>query len=367
MKILYYILPFSLLFYSCSNQIKEKESFWFYIGTYTNGDSKGIYQYELSEEGQMKKLGLLVEAENPSYLAKSLNGEFLIAVSEVSDEHQEGRVQSYQILEDSLILIDQKSSGGAHPCHVSINSDGYIVVSNYTGGNVALLKQDEQGKLKELDVQQHYGQGTDTIRQNEPHAHSAYFYPQQHQIISADLGTNELWLSEIDFETQKLKQKENIKMEDGAGPRHLCFHPNHQWIYVLNEMHGSITQLELLEEGSYQTRSTISTLTEDFKGDNYSADIHISSDGRFVYATNRGPNEIAIFQVDEQNGSLHLLSHVSTKGNWPRNFTLSPDEKFLLVAHQYSNNICCFKRNIETGMLEFVSEVEAPNPVCLLF
>lgn len=345
----------------------DKTTIAFYVGTYTNGDSKGIYKYELSEEGQMKNIGLMAETQNPSYLAKSKDGKFLVVVNEISDENQEGGVQSYQIVDDSLILIDQKSSGGAHPCHVSINSDGFIAVSNYTGGSVALLKLDGQGKLKAMDVQQHYGKGTDSLRQNEPHAHSSYFFPQQHQLISADLGTNELWFSEIDFEIKNLKLNGKMKMEAAVGPRHLCFHPNHQWIYIINEMGGSITQLELKEVGSYQTRSSISTLPEGFKGDNYSADIHISSDGRFVYATNRGPNEIVVFAVDEQSGFLNLLTRQSTHGNWPRNFTLSPDENFLLVAHQYSNNICCFKRDGKTGLLEFISEVEAPAPVCLLF
>lgn len=368
MKYLY--LTLLIFLFSCTNETtkKEKSSATFYVGTYTNGESKGIYKYELSEEGQMKSLGLMAKAENPSYLAKSVTGEFLVVVNEVSDENQEGSVQSYQILEDSLILIDQKSSKGAHPCHISINTDNYIAVSNYTGGNVALLKLDEQGNLMELDVQQHIGKGSDSTRQEGPHAHSAYFFPLQYQVVSADLGTNELWFSEIDLETNKLKKtQQNLKIEDGAGPRHLCFHPKNKWIYILNELHGSITQVELLENGSYQTLSTVSTLQKGFSGNNYSADIHISSDGHFVYASNRGPNEIAVFKVEEQTGSLNLLSHQNTHGNWPRNSTFSPNEEFLLVAHQYSSNISCFKRDATTGLLEFVSMVEAPNPVCLLF
>ncbi len=368
MKPMYYILAFLLFFHSCSNQNNKKETFSFFVGTYTNGESEGIYKYQLSEDGSMKNLGLMTKAENPSYLAKSVTGDYLVVVNETSDKNQEGSVESYEILEDSLMLIDRKSSRGAHPCQLSINSDGYLAVANYSGGNVGLLKLDEQGQLTNVDVQQHFGQGTDSIRQEGPHAHSVYFYPQQHQLISADLGTNELWFSEIDFESQKLKKThENLKMKAGAGPRHICFHPNQKWLYVINEMHGSITQIERMEEGNYQTRSTVSTLRSDFQGDNFSADIHISSDGRFVYATNRGPNEIVVFKVDTQNGQLSLLSHQSTHGNWPRNFSLSPDEEFLLVAHQYSNNITCFKRDKETGLLSFVSEVDAPNPVCLLF
>lgn len=370
MKLAYFFL--ALLIISCNGPKQTEENrnkdFEFIVGTYTNGDSEGIYKYELFSDGSMKNLGLMAKTENPSYLVKSVDSEFLVVVNEISDENKEGSVESYKILEDSLILIDKKSSGGAHPCQLSVNKDGYVAVANYSGGNVGLLKLDEKGKLSNLDIQQHFGQGSDSTRQEGPHAHSVYFYPRQDQLISADLGTNELWFSKIDFNSNKLvPYTDNLKMENGAGPRHLCFHPNQKWFYVINEMHGNITQVEIMEDGSYQTRSTVSTLVSDFVGENYSADIHISSDGQFIYATNRGPNEIVVFKVDEQNGQLNLLAHQSTHGNWPRNFTLSPDEQFLLVAHQYSNNITCFRRDQETGLLSFVSEVNAPNPVCLLF
>lgn len=365
----FYLLILGFLF-SCQLKTTKHLSFsshTTYVGTYTNGESKGIYKLDLLDDGSLTNLKLLAETENPSFLAKSMEGTYLVAVNETSDKNNKGSLESYKILEDSLMLINKKSSGGAHPCHVSINSENYVVVSNYTAGNIALLKLDEQGKLLELDLKQHFGQGTDTARQKEPHVHSSYFFPHKHQIISADLGTNELWFSEIDFKTHKFIHKNKFKMEKGAGPRHICFHPNSKWIYVLNEMHGSITQVALLATGDYQTLSTVSTLNEDFRGNNYSADIHISSDGRFVYASNRGPDEIVIFKVDEQTGSLSLLSHQATHGNWPRNFALSPDERFLLVAHQYSNNICCFMRDDQTGMLKFVSEIDVPAPVCLLF
>lgn len=339
----------------------------FYVGTYTDGDSRGIYKYELSEDGKMKNIGLMAESTNPSFLVKSFDGKYLVAVNEISDENSKGTVESYSILEDTLVLISRKSSGGAHPCHISINEENDILVSNYTGGNVELLKLDEQGELINLDLVQHTGKGT-TTRQEAPHAHSSWFAPNGH-IISADLGTNELWFSKIDDESQKLipLELQHLAMEEGSGPRHLCFHPNSKWIYVINELNGTITQVEISAEGTYQTLSSSSTLSADFTGENYSADIHISSDGRFVYASNRGPNEIAIFQVDSTNGKLSLTTHEDTRGNWPRNFAFSPDEKFILVAHQYSNNITCFKRDQNTGLLNFFSEIEAPSPVCILF
>lgn len=359
-----------LLLLSCGSAEKEKkekqEPQAFYVGTYTDKDSQGIYKYELSEEGQMKQIGLMAVTENPSFLAKSSDGKYLLAVNEISDENNHGRVESYAISQDSLLLISSQTSGGAHPCFVSTNEEGYVLVANYTGGSMALLKIDEQGALNELDLEQHEGKGT-TSRQQGPHAHSAWFAPMNDHIISVDLGTNELWFSTIEEEKLVPVTPQKLAMERGAGPRHLCFHPNHQWIYILNELNGTITQVEVITDGSYQIGSTYTTLASEYAGENYAADIHISSDGRFLYASVRGPNEIAIFKVEEETGKLKLLSHQHSHGDWPRSFSLSPDENFLLVAHQYSDNIACFKRNTETGLLTFVSEAKAPSPVCLLF
>lgn len=363
------LILFSLvLLMGCNStpKVPEKKSTEFFVGTYTDKESRGIYKYELSEEGIMKNLGLMAESQNPSFLAKSADGKHLIVINEISDAQNHGSLESYAILEDTLIFVDRKSSGGAHPCFVSINEEGYVLAANYTGGNVALLKLQENGELKELDMQIHQGKGS-TPRQEAPHAHSAWFSPNNEHIISVDLGTNELWFSKIKKEKFQALENQKLAMEEGAGPRHLCFHPNNKWIYVLNELHGTIILVETDEKGTYQTRSSISTLEKDFTGENSSADIHISSDGKFVYASNRGPNNMAIFKVHEESGQLELLSHQSTHGNWPRNFSLSPDENFIIVAHQYSNNVTCFKRDPKTGLLEYVGNIAAPSPVCILF
>ncbi|NPD45709.1 lactonase family protein [Lentimicrobium sp. S6] len=362
------ILLSLVLLMGCENtqQLNQTTSTKFYVGTYTDKDSQGIYQYELLEDGSMKNLGLMAESENPSFLAKSNNGKYLVAVNEIANEQNHGSIESYSLLEDTLILLDKKSSGGAHPCFVTVNEEGFVLAANYTGGNVALLKLHELGELEELDMQIHQGKGS-TARQEAPHAHSAWFAPNQEHIIAVDLGTNELWFSKIEDNKFTPLPQQKLAMEEGAGPRHLCFHPNRKWIYVLNELHGTITLVETDKNGTYQTRSSISTLEKGFTGDNSSADIHISADGKYVYASNRGPNNIAIFKVEEKTGKLDLLSHQSTNGNWPRNFSFSPDEKYILIAHQYSNNITCFKRDAQTGLLEFVSEITAPSPVCVLF
>ncbi len=370
----------------------------FYVGTYTDGESEGIYKYSLDKYGALKKMGLAAVAENPSFLAWGPNRKYLVAVNETNKEGA-GTVESYRVRGDSLALISQRSSGGAHPCFVSVNESGYVLTANYTGGNVGLLGLNQNGELSELlDVEQHTGKGT-SDRQEGPHAHSAWFVPAEGErgqsdpegsdstvsdptvsdptesdsygpaVISVDLGTNELWFSHLDNTQQKLiaSNPPTLKMQTGAGPRHLAFHPNGKWIYVLNELDGTVVMVQQNSTGVYFKGDPISTLPYEFTGTNKSADIHISSDGKFVYASNRGPNDLVIFEVNPENGSLSLVGRQSTQGEGPRNFALSPDGQFLLVANQGTDNIVAFRRNPSTGLLKYSGEIEVPAPVCILF
>ena len=343
----------------------------FYLGTYTEGasESQGIYKFELHASGSVRQIGLAVMSENPSFLALSEDKKFLVAINEVKNQEDVGSVESYMVFEDTLILLNRQSSGGAHPCFVAVNEAGYVLAANYTGGNVGLLKLEKDGPLTELlDVQQHTGQGT-TDRQKAPHAHSAWFNPADGSIIAIDLGTNELWFSSIDGEGQKLvpSTPEKLELNPGDGPRHLTFHPNGKWIYVANELSSSVTRLDRNEGGSYTMGPSVSSLPAGYSEPNTCADIHISSDGKFVYASNRGHNSIAVMGVNEDDGSLKLLGNKGCGGEGPRNFSLSPDENFILVANQHTNNIVTLKRDPATGLLKYVSQVEAPTPVCIIF
>ncbi len=348
---------------------KGPASTYFFLGTYTEGESQGIYKYALSPDGTLQKGGLMAEAENPSFLALSENGTYLLAVNEVSDANLTGYVSTFKIEKDTLALIDRKPTGGAHPCHVAANPEGYVVVANYSGGNMGLLKIQEDGRLSELlDVQQHQGSGPHP-RQEGPHAHSGWFTGDG-GVISVDLGTNQLWFSTLDTQSGKLIPQDppTFSLEAGAGPRHLVFHPDHPWIYVVNELSSSVSLLKKDPNGkSLGIAQTISTLPEGFTAHNTCADIHISPDGKFLYASNRGHNSIAIFSIDLKTGFLSPSGSEPTRGETPRNFSLSPDGNFLLVANQDSDTIVSFKRDDQTGLLTFVHETGAPTPVCILF
>jgi 6-phosphogluconolactonase len=345
----------------------QKENYSFYVGTYTQNDSKGIYKYEISSEGKLHKIGLVAEMVNPTFLVKAKDNKTLFAVGEI-DENGTGFVKSFRIEKDSLQLISKEESGGAGPCFVALNDDNYIVTANYGGGSVGLLKADASGKLSSLlNVQQHTGKGT-TSRQEGPHAHSAWFHPTKKELIAVDLGTNQLWFSTIDEVKNELvlTNQKTLEMAEGAGPRHLTFHPNNKWIYVLNELNNTVSLVKE-KENTYYIESSIATLPEDFTAYSKAADIHITKDGKFLYASNRGHESIVMYEVNPENGTLKTIGFQPVLGKHPRNFSLSPNEDFLIVANQDTNTIVSFKRNSKTGKLTFVSEIAAPMPVCILF
>lgn len=364
------LIFFFTLIFSCQSKLnkerEEKKPSSFYVGTYTEKGSKGIYKYVLEENGFLKKTALVATTKNPSFLAITKDRKTLLAVNEVN-ENETGFVSSYAIEKDSLRFVNHTASGGAHPCFITVDKNGNVLVANYTGGNVGLLKANARGKLSELlSIQQHKGKGT-TPRQEAPHAHSTWFHPSKKEIISVDLGTNQLWFSKIDT-LQKLQfsAPKTLNMPVGAGPRHLEFHPNNKWMYVLNELNNTVSLVK--EKGNnYVVAISISTLPEDFTAFSKAADIHISKDGKFLYASNRGHNSIVIYKINPQNGHLKLVGFQSVLGETPRNFSLSPNNNYLLVANQNSNTLVSFRRNETSGGLTFIHKIAAPTPVCLVF
>lgn len=334
----------------------------FYVGTYTDEESQGIYKYELNPDGKLIRIGLVAKTENPSFLSFNNVKNVLLAVN----ENEKGTVTSFAVRPDSLEKLNTSDSGGSYPCFVTTNEDNFVLTANYGSGTVGLLELDAAGKLSDLlDVQEHEGKGNND-RQEGPHAHSAWF-AGDNKVISIDLGTNGLWLSTLNEQTKKLEfdDPKTIQLTPGAGPRHLVFHPNKLWVFILSELNNTVTQF-VMKNGKYTEVKSVSILDENFKGLSNAADIHISMDGRFIYVSNRGEDSIAIIKINDE-GSLKVIDHVSVRGKQPRNFKLSPNDNFLVVANQDSNNLVSFRRNAQTGLLIYVSEISAPKPVCILF
>ncbi len=372
-KLLIIFLGLSLSGVANSQTPSSKGILHFYVGTYTeeNG-SEGIYSFGLDPlSGKLHSNGLAVLSENPSFLAMTMNGKQLAAVRETVDENNQrmGYIELFNVdIAGNLTSVNKVTSGGANPCHVSVNEDSMVLVSNYTGGNVSLYKIKPSGELSEaLSVLQHYGSGPVLARQDKPHVHSALFEPGGNRIFVADLGIDQVKVYTIDKNSTTLKPYKfpEIGMPPGSGPRHMTIHPNGSTLYVANEMGCSVSVVQMARNGVFKVIETISTLPADYKIPNTCADIHLSPDGKFLYVSNRGMNTIAIFSVLDSR--IKLIGHEDTRGEMPRNFTMSPDGEYLLVANQNSNNIVAFKRNAESGLLTYTGAINAFKPVCLLF
>lgn len=352
MKHLLLMIPFILL--SCKTKITP-----LYIGTYTSGESEGIYKFDFnSKTGDLNNLQLVAETKNPSFIAFAPNKKHIYAVG----EDDNGTVSAFTIEENGqLKFINRVKSFGGAPCHISVNEAGTkAAASNYIGGNIALYSINKDGSLS--NASQVFDHNTP---EQKSHAHSAQFY--KNDLFVADLGKNSVYEYQTkDTENYNLKTKAIVNSEDNAGPRHFSLTKDGMFIYIINELNSTITAAKKVDE-HFELIHNKSTLSLDYSGKNACADIHLSKDERFLYGSNRGENSIAVFKRNTETGGIDKIQNISVHGDWPRNFSLDTTGKFLLVANQKSNNICVFKVDTNTGMLTFLKDYKAPTPVCLLF
>jgi 6-phosphogluconolactonase len=342
------------------------------IGTYTNSGSHGIYVAHFNEATGQITLVDSAAANNPSFLCKSPSGKKVYAVSEQAGKTS-GEVLSlnYEEATGKLTLINRQSSGGDHPCHVSIDAKSqYVAVSNYTGGSIGLLPLDVNGGLlPAIQVIQRFGSSANKARQEKPHVHQAVFSPKQKHLVINDLGTDEVVAypftagKSVPLDTNKIKK---IKLSGGAGPRHLVFHPTKSIFYVIEEMSGKVS-VHAFNKRNIALLQTIESDTISVQPG--SAAIHLSADGKFLYASNRADaNNISIYKIIEGDGKLKHVGTQALPGRGPRDFVLHPSGKWLLVGLQYSNLLVVYRRDPQTGLLSPANQQLAlPSPVCLLF
>ncbi len=349
-----------------------------YVGTYTTGKSDGIYLFRLNlSSGELKHVATTRGVVNPSFLALAPSRQYLYAVNEVGEfaGKKSGAVSAFVVDQRTgeLRLLNQKPSWGADPCYVDVAAGGrFVLIANYTGGNVTVFPIRGDGSLGEsTDIKQYQGSSINRERQEGPHAHCIVLDRTNRFAYSCDLGTDKIMIFRFDAHDGKLLPGEQpwVQVKPGAGPRHLAFHPSGEYVFVLNELHSTVTAFVRDQgKGSLKELQTLATLPKDFTGTNSSADIHVSPDGRFLYCSNRGHNTIAIFAIHPGNGLLTTVGHESTRGMTPRNFAIDPSGMFLLVANQKSDNIVVFRLDQKTGRLISTNQiVEVPSPVCLKF
>ncbi|MFK8112993.1 MAG: lactonase family protein [Rubripirellula sp.] len=349
-----------------------------YFGTYTQGDSEGIYVYELNlNNGSLTKRHTVAGVDNPSFLAIHPDKTFLYAVNEVAEFQGQpgGGVTAFRIEADgNLTKLNERASQGAAPCHLIVDHTGsHVLAANYTGGSVIVLPIQQDGSLgKQSSFIQHLGKGT-TPRQSSPHAHSINLSNDNRFAFAADLGLDKVLIYRFDADQGTLtpNQPGFAKLEPASGPRHFSVHPNGEFAYVINEMNLTVTAFQLNQKtGALTTLQTLSTLPpgESKQPGQSTAEVQVSPSGRFLYGSNRGHNTIVAYRINESTGLLTYLENQSTGGGVPRNFGIDPTERFLLAENQKDNTVVVLRIDSETGMLSPAgTTADVPTPVCAKF
>ncbi|MGA8152125.1 MAG: lactonase family protein [Terriglobales bacterium] len=348
-----------------------------YVSTFTEHGSKAIYAYRLdSSSGKLTSLGLAAESVNPSFLTVDSRGRFLYATNETDtyNDHPTGAVSAFAIQPESgrLSLLNQLSSHDQGPTHITLDrTEAYALVSNYTLGSLAVFPVQKDGRLGEAtSFVQHKGSSVNPERQEGPHIHSVTLSPDDRFAVVADLGIDQLLVYRFDAAKGTLGASPQIvRASPGAGPRHSVFSSNGHFLYVINELQSTVVAYSYdTATGALHELQAISTLSKGFAGTSTAAEIDLHPSGRFLYASNRGDDSIAVFAIDSHAGTLMQVETDPAGGKTPRSFAIDPTGTWLLAANQASNNIVVFRIDGKTGQLAPTGDVvQVPSPACLKF
>jgi 6-phosphogluconolactonase len=348
-----------------------------YIGISAAGSSsaqpEGIHILRLdSATGALRPIAVASDVVGPGFLALHPSHRYLYATCRSSTPGQ-GAIGAFAVdaTGGSLTLLNQQSSQGRGPCHLSVDAGGrYLFVANYGSGGVAILPIRDDGRLEAAsDTVQHVGSSINPERQGEPHPHSITPDPTNRFAFACDLGLDKILCYRVDDRRGKLEPHAvpATPVRAGSGPRHLDFHPNGGWLYVINELDSTVDTFAFDGgAGTLRRLDTTSTLPATFSGENTGADIHVAPSGRFVYGSNRGHDSIAIFRVDGRTGRLTPAGHAPTLGHTPWNFGIDRSGHWLLAANRNSDSVVSFRVDPERGTLEPTgSSVTIAKPVCV--
>ena len=341
------------------------------VGTYTQSDSKGIYVLNFdTATGKAIELSHTDSSSNPEFLTITKDKKFVYAVNEVKD----GMVATYAFNNDKLTLLQLKSTKSPDPCYITLSPDERnIFVANYTGGSITQYHRFADGLISDAQqFIQHNGSSINIPRQEKAHVHGAFFSPDGNYLLTPDLGMDQVNIYPYNSNEAvplNISNSKSIVSKPGSGPRHIAFSKNGRFLYIIEELSGSISVYKY-DKGKTTFIQNVITHEPNYKGLPGSADIHVSPDGKYLYASNRGDeNNIAKFpilatgQLEQQKMKLF-----STLGKKPRNFTISKDGNWLLVANQDTDNIVIYKVNKETGdLINTGNSIHIPMPVCLVF
>jgi 6-phosphogluconolactonase len=342
-------------------------------GTYTSGKSEGVYVYKFnSSDGSYKEVSH-AHTSNPSFVTVSPDQKFVYAVHEdAASNGKGGEISAFSFNKETGVLtyINKEPSAGDHPCYVEIDKTGkWVVAGNYSSGSLSVLPVNPDGSLgAAVTTIQHEGSGINKQRQEKPHVHCTLFSGDNRFLFVPDLGIDKVMIYAFNAANGKLTPAKQpfAKSVDGSGPRHFTFHPNNKYAYLIEELSGTVVSFQY-NKGALKKIQRISTMPAGDTSFAGSADIHVSPDGKFLYASNRSTsNTIAVYKINPKDGKLSSAGHQSTLGSTPRNFNFDPSGNFLLVANQNSDQIVIFKRDKETGLLSDTGKrIDVGKPVCL--
>jgi 6-phosphogluconolactonase len=356
------------------------QEYFVYFGTYTGAKIKGIYFSRFdATTGKLSTPELAGETKNPSFLAVHPTGKYLYAVGEVDESQGKrgGAVVSFSLdaKTGKLAALNQQSSGGTGPCHVSVDASGKcVLVANYGSGSIAALPIRADGSLGEAATTvQHTGSSVNPQRQAGPHAHFIAPSPDNRFAFACDLGLDHVQIYQLDAANAKLgtNRPPFASVAPGSGPRHFVFSPDGNFIYVISEMKLTITTFTYdAKTGAMAELQSLSTLPADYAATDKdsAAEIAVHPTGRFIYASNRGHDSIAVFTVDRKSGKLAPVQHESTQGKMPRHFAIDPTGRWLLAENQNSDSVVVFSIDAVTGRLKPTGQtVTVGSPVCAVF
>jgi 6-phosphogluconolactonase len=351
-----------------------------YFGTYTGSGSQGIYVSRFdAETGRLSPPELAASTANPSFLAVHPNGRFLYAVNELDEFQKEkaGAASAFAIDGSTGMLhaLGQVSTRGTSPCHVSLDASGrHAFVANYGGGSIAVLPISEDGSLgPAMSFVQHSGHGPNAERQEGPHAHEVVVDPLGQWLWAADLGLDKVLGYRFDAAKGALATPAGAAaiLAPGSGPRHFAFAGGGRLLFVLSEMALTVTAFSVTTAtGATTVAQTISTLPSGVSpsAKDSGAELQVHPSGRFLYASNRGPDSITVFSIDAAKGTLKQVEVVSSGGRTPRGFSIDPSGRYLLAGNQDSSNVVVFAIDRSTGRLKQVGEpVRVGTPVSVAF
>ena len=340
-----------------------------YLGTYGKSAEAGVYRIMFDpEQGRMSQLTRAAELVRPSFLCYAPNRRVLYSLSQGDDT-----VVAFALEDGALREINRQPLGVGGACYIGTDAAGQtlIAISYGDGAVVAYPLRNDGGLEPRSALFRHEGRGPNAARQEKAHAHSATFSPDDRFVYICDLGMDRVVAYRLTGNPGGLiaAPEADGVCPPGVGPRHAKITADGLFLYVVNELIGSVSVFTRdLESGALRLEQTVSTLRDDYRGENGSSEIRLHPEERFVYAANRGPDDLAVFSRDAATGRLERIQNIPTGGGHPRNFALSPDGRWLIAANRDANDLTLFSIDRTTGRLTATGEtLSVPEPVCVLF